>query len=272
MPAHGGRGGAGSPRTPRPGPSSCHPSLPAAAPPLLATRSGEGTRRGQGRGPGTRWARCHQPCSPSPPGTKLLWGTWGTRRSPVKPSWHELVAKGCPQAQGQLQAASSPEAAEPPKPHTGCGRLLPPTLGHLSQLSTAPGAPQTSSLSPPRGLSHTGRPTAPPNRHLGAVVETGTKDDLCQRLGGPVPGAQSRTGSRGPQAARSPHKGVILRASRGSRSHRPRYEPDTGDATERSQKPEQTRGLFLPAAPRRRNVPAPGAARKRRPHPLGVPP
>lgn len=137
MPAHGGRGGAGSPRTPRPGPSSCHPSLPAAAPPLLATRSGEGTRRGQGRGPGTRWARCHQPCSPSPPGTKLLWGTWGTRRSPVKPSWHELVAKGCPQAQGQLQAASSPEAAEPPKPHTGCGRLLPPGSHRLAQPATA---------------------------------------------------------------------------------------------------------------------------------------
>lgn len=188
-----------------------------------------------------------------PPG-----GTWGTQRSPVKPSWHKLVAKGCPQAQGQLQAASSPEAAEPPKPHTGCGQLRPPRSHRLAQPATAtrplpplpahqhPGGttnlqPPSSKRSQPRWASN-----SPPKTSTWGLWWRQGRRTICASTwgscpwcpeqdglsgaqhGGPEPHAAPRCPSlphapqQGLPAQGCPHKGVILRASRGSRSHRPR--------------------------------------------------
>lgn len=140
MPAHGGSGGAGSPRTP-PARPQLLPSLPArgCSSPAGHTQLG-GDTKGTGKGSWDPLGTLPPAVQPQPSRYQAAvppGGSWGTRRSPVKPSWHKLVAKGCPQAQGQLQAASSPEAAEPPKPHTGCGRLLPPGSHRLAQPATA---------------------------------------------------------------------------------------------------------------------------------------
>lgn len=151
-----------------------------------------------------------------PPG-----GTWGTRRSPVKPSWHELVAKGCPQAQGQLQAASSPEAAEPPKPHTGCGRLRPPRSHRLAQPATAtrplppfpahqhPGGttnlqPPSSKRSQPRWASN-----SPPKTSTWGLWWRQGRRTICASTSGvlsPVPRAGRAVGgtARGAGAPRCP--------------------------------------------------------------------
>lgn len=151
-----------------------------------------------------------------PPG-----GSWGTRRSPVKPSWHKLVAKGCPQAQGQLQAASSPEAAEPPKPHTGCGRLRPPRSHRLAQPATAtrplpplpahhhPGGttnlqPPSSKRSQPRWASN-----SPPKTSTWGLWWRQGRRTICASTSGvlsPVPRAGRAVGgtARGAGAPRCP--------------------------------------------------------------------
>lgn len=294
MPAHGSRGGEAPHGPPGPAPArdgahwgSCHPSLPAAAPPRRApagcTQLGRDIK-GTGKGSWDPLGGVTSRAAPALPAPNCR-ASWGTRGSPAKPraaSERALARTGCKgltagtrTAPGGFQPRASRATESRAQAAAGSchlevavspSRPLPRAVRHLSRLTAAPGGPSQGAGSPthrkpPPSLlrevpATLGVRQPPQNQHLGVAVETGTKGRRCSRasckhLGHLLPGREvpavpralsrrqdglsteagarrcrslpprSQSGGSLTKAALSRlHKGVILGAPEGTRSHR----------------------------------------------------